>query len=653
MKQNITILLLLTFSITTLQAQFQSTSYSVSKSDLEITEYEADSTANALVIYEEGNSYIDKKSFKLVTEIKKKVKIFNKQGFEQANIEIFLYKNKKNKERVKNIIGTTYNLVDGNLKKDILNKDQIFNENYNSYNDIAKFTLPNIQEGCVITYSYKLESSFISKYKDWDFQENIPKLYSRYNTSIPAYYDYNIKLVGFLKLNENTQELKRNCLDVGNGGSADCTESVYIMKDIPAFIEENYLTSKKNFISRIEYELKTFTQVDGSVDEITKTWKDADKELKLLPTIGKQLNKKTNLKDLISGLEYDENDPLSKAKELYKFVQKRYTWNKKYRIFKDISINQLIQKRSGNATEINILLNNLLKENGLDVKPVLMSTRSNGLPTKLFPVITEFNYLIVELFLDNKYYYLDATDKYLSFGQLPFKCLNEYGRVLDFKGGSYWTSIEADKTSIVQQQVILHISDENHLEGKINSRYSGYHALTKKKDYFPNPDSYIEDIEETLENIEVINHKFLSDDSSSDEFKESFDIVLNENEIIEDKIYLDPFIFKYFTENPFKLQQRTYPIDFGYKDAYLYSFELDLSDKYEVIEIPKEIHTKLPNNSGALVFSSKILGNKLNLFFKIDFKKSKYAHNYYDYLKKFMSKVVDVQTNSLIVLKKK
>ena len=71
MNYKFTLLLLLTLSITTTQAQFQSTKYSVSKSDLEINEYSTDSTANALVIFEEGNSYIDNDSFKLITEIKR------------------------------------------------------------------------------------------------------------------------------------------------------------------------------------------------------------------------------------------------------------------------------------------------------------------------------------------------------------------------------------------------------------------------------------------------------------------------------------------------------------------------------------------------------------------------------------------------------
>lgn len=653
MKHKFTILLLLTLTFTTTKAQFQSTSYSVSKSDLEINEYKADSTANALVIYEEGNSYIDKNSFKLITEIKRKVKILNKKGFENATVKIYLYKGKKDKEKVKNIMGTTYNLIDGNVKKDVLSKKQIFNENYNSNHGIVKFTLPNIKEGSVITYSYKLESPYIYNYKEWEFQEDIPKLYSLYNTSIPANYEYNIKLVGTLKLFENDRKLKRNCITVGNGGSADCTLAKYVMKDIPAFIEEDYLTSRKNFISRIDYELNTIKRFDGSVEKISKTWKEADKEIKNTQSIGKQLDKKTNLNGLIAGLEYDKNDPLSKSKALYKFVQERFTWNKKFRIFKDVPVKKLIQDRSGNLGQINILLHNLLKENGFNVKPILLSTRSNGLPTKLFPVISEFNYLIVHLNIDGKSYFLDATDKYLDFGQLPFRCLNEYGRLLDFKNGSKWIDIKEDDFSLVQHQVILNISNKNQLEGKINSRYSGYHALKKKKSYYPNPESYIEETENKQIGIDIVNHEVLNEDIENNEFKESFDVIFNQDEIIEDKIYFDPFIFKFFSKNPFKLQQRTYTIDFGYKDAYLYSFELDLADKYEVIETPKDANVKLPNDAGEFLFSTTTTGNKLKMLFKINFKKTKYGSNYYEYLKKFMSRVVEVQTNSLIVLKKK
>src|SRR5690606_14567571 len=95
----------------------------------------------------------------------------------------------------------------------------------------------------------------------------------------------------------------------------------------------------------------------------------------------------------------------------------------------------------GNVSSINILLHNLLEETGIDVKPVLLSTRNNGFATKIFPVISEFNYLIVHANINNETFFLDATDKYLSFGEIPFRCLNQYGRLLDFKNGSDWIDI--------------------------------------------------------------------------------------------------------------------------------------------------------------------------------------------------------------------
>jgi hypothetical protein len=59
------------------QSNFNSENNTVTKGDLETIIYEMDSTANAIVLYELGNSYVDKKSFRLKTEITKKIKILN------------------------------------------------------------------------------------------------------------------------------------------------------------------------------------------------------------------------------------------------------------------------------------------------------------------------------------------------------------------------------------------------------------------------------------------------------------------------------------------------------------------------------------------------------------------------------------------------
>ena len=640
MKQILPTIILLIVITANGQTNFNSESNTVTAIDLEKNTFKKDSTANALVIYEYGNSYLDKNSYKLKTEIKKKIKILNKKGFDKANITVRLYNDDdKRKEKISNLVATTYNLINGEVVHVKLNNSAVYTEKYNDNNKLVKFSMPNIKEGSVITYSYTIESPFIYKYKGWKFQSDIPKLYSEYRASIPAIYEYNIKLVGGKKLTTNKSENKKNCLMASNGASADCFNSVYVMKDIPAFIDEDYMTTRDNYLARIDYELKIVRRFDGTIDNITKTWKTTDKELKNDSKIGKQLNKNVSSDDLIDVLIMTEKNDLKKATAIHNYVKENYAWNNKHQLYGDTSIKKLIKEKSGSAAEINILLYNLLNKNKIEVKPVLISTRQNGLPTLVYPVISDFNYLIVQATINNKTYLLDATDSYLNFGELPFKCLNQYGRLLDFKNGSNWIEIVANKTSTILHQINLKINEDNIIKGTINSRYTGYKAISKKKDYYPNPNNYIEQLEDTQEDIEIIEYTQLSKDKNEEDFKESIAIELLNDNAIADKIYFDPFIYKFFTKNPFKLQDRSYPIDFGYKDSFIYVFQIDLEDKYIVEDFPKNINLKLPNDSGNAMLTTEVLENKLKLTFKIIFKQSIYNSNYYESLKKFMSEL--------------
>jgi hypothetical protein len=635
------------------QSPFNSESFRVTLSDIETNTFEKDSTANAIVIYEGGNSYVDPSEYDLRTEVKRKIKILKREGFDKATITIYLYNNKSSAERVEDIFATTYNKIDGEVIKTQLEKTAVFNEKYDDNHTIVKFTLPNVKEGSVITYSYKLKSRFMFNYKGWDFQDDIPKIYSEYKTSIPANWIYNIKLIGFKPLDISTSALKKNCLEGSGGATADCSINHYAMKDIPAFIEEDYMTHKSNYLARIEYELQTFQGFDGVVNDYSKTWKTVDSELKSEPSIGRQLSKSLNDKDFLNETIINEVNILKKAQNIYKYVQDHYTWDGEFEIFQGHTVKDLIKNKSGNVSSINIFLHNLLEACEIDVKPVLLSTRNNGFPTKLFPVISGFNYLIVQATIDNKTYLLDATDDFLSFGEIPFRCLNSYGRLLDFKNGSQWIDFKPTKRSTVQYKVDLKIDNKNGtMAGTIDARKAGYHAHHVKKAYYSNSASYIENLQDKFPIGEISNHSVKSEDKTSYDFYEVYDIEY-QMEMTTNNIYLNPFYIKFFKENPFKLQERTYPIDFGYEDTYNYLFDLNVGDNYAIIEKPTDIVLRLPNKKGQLFFSSKIIDNSIKMQFTVTFKEAIYGTEYYPYLKKFLSKIIDIQNNSLILLKKK
>ncbi len=51
--------------------------------------------------------------------------------------------------------------------------------------------------------------------------------------------------------------------------------------------------------------------------------------------------------------------------------------------------------------------------------------------------------------------------------------------------------------------------------------------------------------------------------------------------------------------------------------------------------------------------SSTTIGNSIMIALKINFKDALYPTEFYQYLKEFFSKIIDIQTNSIIFLKRR
>lgn len=621
----------------------------VLRSDLLQNTYKKDSTANALVIYDYGNSYIDRETFKLVFQLKQKIKILKPEGIERGEYEVRLYKGKTSKESIRNIKGATYNMVNGDMEKTELTPSGIFEEDHKNYTAV-KIVLPKVKVGSVITLSYETESRFMSKYQPWYFQGQDPVLYSEYNTSIPGNYEYHIKLVGNLPLAVNESDIEKSCLEVGRGGYADCAVSKYVMKNIPAYKPEGFSTTALNYLARLEYELSVVRGFDGSIDRITNSWEYTDKEFKNDSDFGRQINKKGLVKKELPENIQNIDAPLEKAKAIYNYVLNNYRWDNKYGRF-DASVKSLLKNKVGNAFEINLLLLNLLYSEDFEVYPVLISTRERGLATKLYPVLTEFDYVIISVKIGDNSYFLDATSPYLSFGEIPYRCLNQYGRLMDLKDGSYWVDIAPEKYSVRQHRVQLNSFDDTSISGVLKSNFSGYHSHELKRRYDENQQDYKNIKAENYTNFEIDNLDVIDYNKQDFGLEEQIDFTF-EPEFIGNKIYLNPFLITFFDENPFKLQERTFPIDFGYKDSYLYVMSIDLGDELKIIEVPESLNFSLPNNAASFVCNFEVKDNKFALYFKVKFDKAIYESGYYPYLKAFMDKVVETQKNSLIVLEK-
>ncbi len=617
--------------------------------EIELSHYKNDSTANALVLHEEGQNYFEiiDGYVRLITKNYFKIKIFNKNSFDQANIKIPLYIGNSD-EKLSNLRAITHN---GGVKT-FLQKQHIYTENVNENWDQVTFTFPNLQENCIIEYEYTITSPYLFNLTGWSFQSNIPKLYTVFTAKIPGNYKYNRKLNGGLNLHINDAKIEKKCFYLPNTSkSAECEFLQYAMKDVPAFKDEPHMLSEKNYISKIKFELSEYTNFQGQKFDYSKTWKDVDKEFKSNKNIGRQITKTSFFKNNIPENLLTETNSLKKAEQIYSFIQEHFMWNENYGVFKNSKVKTAFENKTGNASEINLSLVSALNSAGLSAHFVLLSTRDNGLPTLDYPVITDFNYLIAQVEINGKKMLLDATNKNMPFGLLPSRCLNYFGRVMDFDRGSYWTDIVASKKNVSNSISEIIINNQGEISGIINNTNTGYYALQKLSDINQSTkESYLEQIKNTKNNLNIINYTSLVNIKKENTITEN--ITFNIESDNDDYLVIHPFLINAFYENILNSKSRNFPVDFTYSGKQIFKSSITIPENYKLVDGLQNQTFQLEKNAGHVSFIYQQKNNKVDVLLRFSLNTHIFETNSYADLMLFLNKFIILQKESPLIFKK-
>ncbi|HVT83706.1 MAG TPA: DUF3857 domain-containing protein, partial [Chitinophagaceae bacterium] len=135
--------------------------------------YSIDSNANAIVLADVGTTEIvgnSKGWFSLEFTHYRRMHILNKNGYDIANVQVDLYKDGNDEEQLDNLKAVTYNLENGKISETRLDtKGGVFKDVINKHEVVRKFTFPNIKEGSIIEYQYKVHSDFLFNLQPWEF----------------------------------------------------------------------------------------------------------------------------------------------------------------------------------------------------------------------------------------------------------------------------------------------------------------------------------------------------------------------------------------------------------------------------------------------------------------------------------------------------
>ena len=636
----------------------------ISTEELSMKKYAKDTSAHAVVLREYGRARIDvanDDNIKLTLEYHVKIKIFDSKGFDEATVALKLRNNEDHSDmdEVEKVTGTTYLPdADGTIKRVEFDPKKVYTSRDYKYESTFKFTMPALTEGCVVEYTYRLVSPIglcLDHFYPWEFQSEIPKIYSEFEAVIPGHFTYNAALRGSLKLSKSNASVLRGCFST-HGASSDCSDITYAMSDIPAFIEEDDMTSPKNYVSAISFDLVQFTNpYTGATIKETKEWRDIDYSLKSDYAFGGQLKHKDLLKDRILPAYLGKTDDLEKAKAIYAYLQKWYKWND-YIGFESESIKKAFESHSGSVADINMALITALNGAGINTEAVLLSTRENGMLNDLYPAINKFNYIIAKANIGDKTYLLDATDPLLSFGMLPLKCLNDKGRVFSTDKPSYWIDLNLPQKETSTNTLDLTLQDDGKLKGTIINYSAGYQAYKKRVAIkkFNTTDEYVEDLAGKFPKFKIIKSEITNLDSLDKPVIEKYEVEIN----IADKmgaggLTFNPFFPTRITTNPYKLTERSYPVDRGMPGDYRTILVMHLPAQYVIDNPPKAVSVTLPNNGGRFLTDFQASGdNSFTFSHIIQLNKSVYSSQEYPYLKELYNNIIQSEKAEMVFKKK-
>lgn len=651
-KHSILILFLFVFNFTFSQTRKTAVFGEPTSEDFEINSYHQDPEAAGIVLFESAKNYVElvDNQVKLIKEVHVKTKVFDISKFDQATVKIPFYNKKNNSEKVTKITAITHN---GAAKTFVSDKD-IFTTDETPKWSIKKFTFPNIQNGSILEYTYRVESTYFSNIRGWKFQGPLPKLYVELYTDIPGNFKYNRTLYGNLPLYINDAIKSKACFSIeGFDVHADCEKATYAMINVPAVKEEKFMLSPDNYLASMKYELIEFVDFNRTVHRYTNEWKDVDKHFQYDKDYGRQLKHSKFFKNELPASLFSKQDKVEKAKDIYYYIQSNMNWNGRYGYSEEVRVKDAFNEKSGNSHEINFALYNALDAAGLNVNTMLISTRDYALPTKQYPVIADFIYAIVVLEIEGNKYFLDATDKFTPFGVLPFRALSTEGRLMDFNKGSYWEKIIPFNKNLHYVNMQLTADESGLFTGKASQVSTGYVSVVERKEY----NDYRKDIidrkkQSRNENLEISDLKIENEKDLDKPYKETFNLALHEQPIA-DNLFLYPFLMEtYFGENPFVKRERIFPIDFGFPVMNNYLIAIDVNDQYKIEKVPANKILKLPENDGEFSVVYDISGSKINIRLSVKLNNPSFAPEAYKSLQEFFTELIKVQNEEPIHLKR-
>jgi cellulose synthase operon protein C len=471
------------------------------------------------------------------------------------------------------------------------------------YSDIKakKFTIPGVEDGCIVEYKWKKTVPNFTYWDRWSFQNDDPTLISRYKVLAPSEWELKSKP------NEIDIEVKT--------------------ENLPAGFKQTYLWEAKN-IEAFEYE-PMMPPISRSIKSVLfspigmETWQKLENWYVNL--LGERHRSTSKIKEFTDNLVQDCTTPLQKLERIFKFARDNIR-------YVSISIGiggyqphfaeEVLHNRYGDCKDKATLLSAMAQSQDIDVELVLISTAQNGLVDTTITSHVQFNHVISKATISDSIIWMDATEVFCPFGQLPWYDSDRLVVVVNPNKDPIWfkTPEMNRQKNTSEKKWLLEINKSKIESGSFRAIFSGASAMQMRK-YFQNMNQkqintrLSKDILVRFPNARI--DSILIDNIGKVDSSFSYSIKFNTN--LKEEKTLHSFSYSIFNRFPlgitFTKTSRNFPIVFHFPYIENESIVFLFNRKAIIKQIPK---TKTVSND-YFVYKSYVEKSANKVHFKRSF----------------------------------
>ena len=578
----------------------------VSDLEMDMTTYEPDTAATALVLYSEDDVHlvidIDL-GVRLRHKTHERIKILKESGRDYADYRLYYRTDNDMGENVRGIKVSTFNREGKKLVETKLDRKMIFDEPYRDGVKSISFSAPNVKVGSVVEVEFEQETNVFYDLPQVYLQRSIPVNKAIAVYTIPEYFSARKMSRGTEPIDYEDKE------DVASSAVLQFNNRIetFTVQDLPALRPEGLAYNMDQYMASVDYSLSQFQYPGTAPRNFSSTWPDVDKAI-CQTAIWTETKARCRFRDEVLALQGQDMEEKAFIVAVRDLVLGKVEWDGTRSMIPGRNA-ETLRKRSGTAADINALTGSALNDAGYETEPVMIRRRSSGYLPEFHVSLSAYDLFILRIKgPSGTVYYLDAAPKEGYVNVLDDNYLIPNARLVH---GEDVPGEWVDLTGLAANQLIVSnemtLSPDGLLSGKMVAQAANQHSYSLKESYgsYKSMDEFIEE-EETEEGVEIVSmdldgiDEYTQGVTLTEEYERHYDTA-------GERIYLSPFATKFHNRSTFRSETRKTPLEFPYKQRIAYQVKIRVPESYEIEELPAGDAFTNDDIKARVQFSSSLL----------------------------------------------